>query len=190
MSYECTEVVPIYTPFFELAPIAVGKGFTATEVEELQDAGISVFGNNRTGSTVIAGEMVTTRKTDSSGNPEDTFKFLNNVDTSVTIRELMFNNLKTQYAQSRLTEGDLQPNRNMANQASIEAYIDGLYDTFSGEDFVLTQAGEDALIFFKENRTVTLDLTDGSVTVTMKVPIVTQLRTIIATMQIAFSTEG
>ncbi len=178
------------TPFFELPLIEPDKGFTAVEVEELQDTGVAVLGNNRARNTVIAGEIVTTRKTDSAGNPEETFKFLNNVDTASNIREFMFNNLKARYAQSRLTEGDLVPRRNMANADSIAAFIDGLYQLLSGEDFVLTQAGETALKFFQANRSVTLDLLTGKVTITMKVPIVVQLRTIIATMQIAFSTEA
>jgi len=178
------------TPFFELPQIPIGTGFTAIEIEELQDAGISVIGNNKAGNTVIAGEVVTTRKTDTAGNPETTFKFLNNVDTSVTIREFMFNNLKSRFAQSRLTEGDLVPNRSMANQGVIEAFIDGLYTTLSGEDFVLTQAGAGALKFFKQNRSVTLNLIDGEVTVIMKTPIVVQLRKLIVTQQISFSTEN
>jgi phage tail sheath gpL-like len=178
------------TPFFELPQVPVGKGFTKIEVEELQPAGVSALGNNRAGNTVIAGEMVTTRKTDSAGNPEKTFKFLNNVDTSVTIREFMFNNLKARFAQSRLTEGDLVPNRNMANQGVIEAFTDGLYSTLSGEDYVLTQAGKDALKYFKANRSVTLNMEDGEVTVIMKTPIVVQLRKMIVNMQISFSTEN
>ena len=178
------------TPFFELPQIPIGKGFTAIEIGELQDAGISVIGNNRAGNTSIAGEVVTTRKTDTAGNPETTFKFLNNVDTSVTIREFMFNNLKARFAQSRLTEGDLIPNRSMANAGVIEAYIDGLYTTLSGEDFVLTQAGAGALKFFKQNRFVSLNLIDGEVTVIMKTPIVVQLRKFFVTQQISFSTEN
>ena len=178
------------TPFFELPQIPIGTGFTSEEIEELKDAGISVIGNNKAGNTVIAGEVVTTRKTDSAGNPETTFKFLNNVDTSVTIREFMFNNLKARFAQSRLTQGDLVPNRSMANQGVIEAYIDGLYTTLSGEDFVLTQAGAAAIKFFKQNRSVTLNLIDGEVTVIMQTPIVVQLRKFIVTMQISFSTEN
>lgn len=177
------------TPFFELPIIPIGKGFTNVEIEELNDAGISVLGNNSARNTIIAGEVLTTRKTDASANPETTFKFLNNVDVAVTVRELMHNNLQAQYAQSRLTEGDLVPNRSMANQGSIEAFIDGLYQTFSGEDFVLTQAGSTALDFFKQNRTVTLDLTAGKATVTMQVPIVVQFREIVVAMQITFSTE-
>jgi phage tail sheath gpL-like len=178
------------TPFFELPIVPIGKGFTAIEVEELQDAGISVLGNNRAKNTVIAGEIVTTRKTDSGGNPEDTFKFLNNVDTSVAIRGFMFNNLKSRFAQSRLTEGDLVPNRSMANQGSIEAFIDSLYILLSGEDYVLTQAGSQAVDFFKANRTVTLNMLTGTATVVMKTPIVVQLRKFIVPMQISFSTEN
>lgn len=178
------------TPFYDLPVIGVGKGFDAQEVNELNDAGVSVLGNNRGGNTVIAGTFLTTRKTDAASNPEDTFKFVNNVDTSTSVREYMFNNLKARYSQSRLTQGDLQPGRNMANQASIEAYLDGLYNTLSGVDWTLTQAGEAAIKFFKQNRTVTLNLLTGTVTVNMKVPIVVGLRKFVVTMQIAFSTES
>ncbi len=178
------------TPFPGLDLIDIGKGFTATEIEALKTAGVSHLGNNRTRTSIIADEIVTTRKTDAAGNPETTFKFLNAVDTSVAIREFFFNNLKARYAQSRLTTGDLIANRNMANQDSIEAFLDGLYLRLSGEDFVLTQAGEDARLFFRNNRSVTLDLIFGKVTIIMTTPIVTQLREMNVTMQIAFSTEG
>ena len=177
------------TPVFDLPVVPTGKGFTETEVEELKVTGVSILGNNRTGNQIIMGEMLTTRKTDAASNPETTFRFMNAVDTSVTVRELMFNNLKAEYAQSRLTGGDLVPNRNIANKESIEAFIDGLYLTFSGEDFVLTQAGKDAIRFFKQNRSITLDLDDGKATLIAKVPVVTQLREFIAALQITFSTE-
>lgn len=178
------------TPFANLSIIDRGKGFSATEIASLLTAGASTLANNKTRTSIIAGEIATTRKTDAAGNVETTFKFLNAVDTSSAIREFYFNNLRARFAQSRLTEGDLQPNRNMANQAVIESYLDGLYQQLSGEDFVLTQAGDTAVNFFKNNRTVSLDLETGTVTINMKVPIVTQLRTIVATIQIAFSSEG
>lgn len=178
------------TPFAGLDLIDIGKGFTRTEIGSLKTAGVSHLGNNKARTLVIADEIVTTRKTDAASNLETTFKFLNAVDTSVTIREFFFNNLRSKFAQSRLTAGDLIANRNMANQAVIESTLDDLYNQLSGEDFVLTQAGEPARLFFRNNRTVTLDLTNGKVTIVMQTPIVTQLRTIIATIQIAFSTEG
>jgi len=176
------------SPVTNLPLIPVGKGFTATEIEQLIAAGISTIGNNRTRTQVICGEIVTTRKTDAAGNDEDTFKYLNAVDTSSAIREFYFNNLRARFAQSRLTEGDLQANRNMANKAIIESYLDNLFQQMG--DASLAQAGEAARRYFKQNRTVTLTLIEGKVTITMKMPIVVQLRQILATMQIAFSTEG
>lgn len=178
------------TPFPALPTIPTGKSFTRLEIEQLHDVGAAVIGNNIGATDVIAGEIVTTYKTDVAGNPDISFKYLNYVDTSVNIREYFFNNLRKRFAQSRLTEGDLVPNRSIANQQVIESFLDSLYDDLSGPDFVLTQAGEDALQFFRANRSVTLDMTEGKVTINMQVPIVVQLRTIIATMQIAFSTES
>lgn len=178
------------TPMDYLPSIPVGKGFSPSDIEELVDSGISTLGNNRSINKVILGDLVTTYKTDSAGNADVTFKYLNNVDVASAVREYFSNNLRKQYAQCRLTEGDLIPNRSIANAASIGGYLDKLYSDLSGTDFVLLQKGEAARKFFKENRNVSLNLRDGRVTVTMQVPIVTQLREIIATMQIAFSTNS
>ena len=54
---------------------------------------------------------------------------------------------------------------------------------------MLVQAGEVAFKFYKDNITVTLNLAMGRATIQMTVPIVTQLREILVTMKIAFSTE-
>jgi phage tail sheath gpL-like len=178
------------TPFFDLPLTPVGQGFSDSEIKQLKDAGVSVIGNNTVGNTVISGEIVTSYKTDSAGNPDPTFKFLNAVDTSVTAREVFFNNAKVRFGQTRLTSGDLQPNRNMANEESIKGFFISIYDLLSKEDFVLTQSGSDALNFFKDNLTVTLDLVQGQAKVSMVTPIVTQLRELLATMQIAFSTNS
>lgn len=178
------------TPFPSLPLIPTGKGFDRTEIESLLTAGVSTIGNNRAGNTTIAGEVATTYKTDSAGNPDISFKFANFVDTSSNVREYMFNNVKARFAQSRLTEGDLIEGRAMANAASVAAFLIGLYGDLSEADFVLTQAGETAQAFFSDNLNITLDLAEGKVTVDMKVPLVTQFREFIATLQIAFSTEG
>jgi len=178
------------TPLSDLIVSDPGRGFTKTEIESLNTAGVAIFGNNSARNAVILGEVVTTRKTDSAGNPETTFKFLNLVDTSVNIREFYFNNVKSRYAQSRLTEGDLIPNRDIANEASIRAFLEGLYVTLSNEDFVLTQAGETSRNFYKENLSVSIDIEDGKVTVNSQVLVVTQLRDFNGTIQIAFSTEA
>jgi len=165
----------------------VGLGFTALEVEQLADAGGSVIGNNQANNGVVLGEIHTTYKTDTAGNPDISFKYANYVDTASGAREYFANNLKKRFAQSRLTLGDVIRGRDMANQSVVSGFLDGLYNTLSGSDFVLTQAGEGALQFFKDNKTVTLDLATGTVTITMKTPIVTQVRNIFATMQLSFT---
>lgn len=178
------------TPFPNFPQIDTGDGFTRTEIETLLDNGGFVIGNNIAGTESIAGEVVTTYKTDSAANPDISFKFMNFVDTISNIREYFFNNLKSRFAQTRLTEGALIAGRDIANGELIEAFCTQLYTDLSEDGFVLTQAGEDALQFFITNLVVTLDLSTGTVTITMITPIVTQLRTINATIQIAFSTEG
>ena len=176
------------TPVANLQPIEAGKNWSAIQAEGIITAGGSVIGNNRTNTNVVLGEMVTTYKTDAAGNSDPTFKFLNNVDVATIVREYFFNNLKDEFAQARLTEGDLIPGRSIHNDRSISAFMDQLYSDLASTDYVLVQKGEAARKFFKENKTVTLDLATGKVTINMQVPIVTQLREIVVNMQIAFTT--
>lgn len=177
------------TPVSDLPLIKSGRGWTDLEIEQLFDAGGSVMGNNLSGTGVLVGECVTTYKTDGASNPDVTFKFLNYVDTSSGIREYFFNNYKARYAQSRLTLGPVTRGRDMANESVIRVFTERLYQDLSQANFVLTQDGSDAATFFKENLNIVLDLSIGKVTITMLVPIVTQLRTIISTIKIAFSTS-
>jgi phage tail sheath gpL-like len=165
-------------------------GFTDTEITQLEAQGGSVIGQNSNGTNPLVGAVHTTYKTDPAGNPDISFKYLNYVDTMSAVREYFVNNYKKRYGQSRLTEGDVQYGRDMVNKALFEGYTDRLYGDLSGPDFVLCQDGEDAIIFFKKNRIVTLDLATGTINVNMLVPIVTQVRNIIGTVKIAFTVEG
>lgn len=178
------------TPFAQLIPIKTGRGFSNTEIEQLKDSGVTVVGNNIAGNTVVAGEVVTTYKTDTAGNPDISFGFLNYVDTSSQAREYFFNNYRARYAQARLTEGELIKGRDMANAESILGFSKQLYQDLSGPDFVLLESGEDALNFFVDNFIVTINKALGKATIQMTVILVTQLREIAATMKIAFSTNA
>lgn len=180
--------LPYFNTIFPNLPlIDIDQEWTQTEMESLKAAGISVLGNNSARTSIVLSEVVTTRKTDDVGNPETTFKFLNAVDTSSVIREFFFNNNKARFAQSRLTDGDLVPGRSIANEGLLRATQLEFYDSLAG---VLTVSGELARIFFSENLVITLDLDEGKVTMEMKVPIVSQLREIVATMNIVFSTNS
>ena len=178
------------TPIPQMPNITAPRGWTTLETELLLAAGISVIGANATGTAALVGEVVTTYKTDPASNADVTWKFLNYVDTASNIREYMFNNYKSRFAQARLTAGSVSRGRDMANDVVIRAYTEQLYKDLSGPNYVLVQAGEDAIVYFKDNLTLTLDLALGKVTITMFVPIVTQLRQIIATIKIAFDTES
>lgn len=178
------------TPFPDLPLVSVGNGFTALEISQIQDAGGAVLGNNSASTEVVLGQCPTTYKTDSAGNVDLTFKWLNYRDTASGAREYFFNNLKKRFAQSRLTQGNIVKGRDMANELVIKSYCELLYQDLAGVDYVLVQDGDQAIQFFKTNLVVSLDMSEGKATIQMETPIVTQLRTIIATMKIAFSAEA
>ena len=179
------------TPISTIPISTTTPGYSQSEVESLIDDGISVIGNNSTLTSIIMGEIVTTYKTDAASNLDISFKYLNYVDTSSAVREYFTNNLKARFAQTRLTDGDLVPGRPMANAQLILSTLMEFYNTLSGPDFALTQAGETARNTFISNTTVSVNVAQGSVTILMgAVPLVTQLRTINATMTISFSSAG
>lgn len=184
------------TPFRYLPIVNDAYDITDIDISNLLNAGASVLGNNIQRTSVIAGQVATTYKYDNASDEDLSFKYLEYVDTISNIREYFFNNLHNRFAQSRLTDGDVQPGRNMANAAIIGSFLDGLYVTLGSPDYVLTRIGIDPttginyIDYFKQNRTVTLNLETGAVTIYMQVPIVTQLRSIVAEMQINFSVNS
>ena len=175
------------TPALQLVPCDTSLSLQDIEIEELSTSGASVFINNITNTNVIFGEVVMTYKTDVVGNPDISFKYLNYVDTVVNVREYMFNNSKKDFAQSRLTDGDLVAYRSINNLQTIRAIYVGYYDSLSKSNYMLTQAGEDALQFYKSKLNVTIDMSTGTATVLQEVPIVTQLRSIVSTFKLTFN---
>lgn len=177
------------TPVIGLPLIPAGKGFDGTEIKSLNDSGISTIGNNTAGNETIMGRFVTTYKNDSAGNPDISYKFVNYVDTIVGCREYMLINIKKAYAQTRLTNGDIKAQRNIANEDIVRSYIKSLYIDLGSDEFLLVQSGAGSTDFFDSNLIVSLDLAQGKVSADMKVAVITQLREFIGTIQIAFSTE-
>lgn len=177
------------TPLPGLSIVGVGRGYTLTEIQLVNNSGGTVIGNNPSSTSIILGGAITTYLTDTAGNSDISFKFLNYVDTASGSREYFLNNLRARFAQSRLTTGDVVAGRDQANEGVIRAYVEKLYQDLSGPDFVLLETGNEAITFFKDNLTVVIDISQGLVTITMKVILVTQLREIIATVQISFGTN-
>lgn len=183
--------LPYFNTPFELLPvISPNTGYTLEEIAELVGVQASLLQNNNANTGIVALQFQTLSKTAGTATPNDSFRFLNFVDTISGVREFFFNNLKARFAQSRLTEGDLVRGVNMANVNSIKAFMGGLYQDLAGPEFVLVQAGAAAIRFFKTNLVVTVDLEKRLATVNAKVPIVTQLANIIGDVQIAFSVNN
>lgn len=179
--------LPYFNTPLALLPVPRnGRGFTEIEIEGLLAAGVGVIGQNSAGSAAIAGEIPTSYLTDPAGNSDVTWKFLNYVDTASGAREYFHNNVKKRFAQTRLTQGRVQAGRSMANALTIKSYLVKLYNDLASPDYSLVQGGEDAVNFFKNNIAVAIDMALGKATITMKLPIITQLRTIVATLKIDF----
>jgi len=183
--------LPYFNTVFPHLPVPRnGRGFDRVSIEAIKNAGGTMFGQNPARSAVIAGEVVSTYLTNGAGIPDLTFGNLEYIDTISQVREYMSNNLRARFAQSRLTEGATVAGRDMANAGTIRSFLNKLYNDLSGDGFVLVQGGDEAVAFFDDHLSIVLDLSLGKATITMDVPIVTQLRQIVATITVAFSTAG
>lgn len=173
------------TPLDQLAIVNPNFLYSQIEQDELEEAGFSVYGVNSAENLMITGPMVTSYTTDSAGNPNESFHFLNYVDTASICREYFFNNLKARFSQSRLTNGTLVVDRSIENEESIKAEYVKEYKQLS--QLALTVAGAAAEKFFLANLKLTLDLSARGVAATYQLPIVTQLGIMIVTSQLNFN---
>lgn len=175
-----------------LATVPSGQGFTDSEVDDLTDAGVSVMGNNLSNNTLIVGQVLTTYKTDIPGFPDQTYKYLNYVDTSTGAREFIWKSLKIDYAQARLTLGQAVAGYKFATLGNVRARFVYYHSVLSGTGYVLLQGGvlEDGRTvsdILKANLTVSFDIKAGEIVVTSILPIVTQVRVILAPLNIRFN---
>jgi phage tail sheath gpL-like len=181
---------PYFNTPLPATPVTAATNLWTSTVEQpaLEASGFTTYGVNSAQNAMLMGPVVTTRTTDGGGNPNRSFLHLNNVDTGSACREIFFNVLKSTYAQSRLTDGDLVANMSMANAESIKAELLRIY-RFLGT-IALTQKGRVASSFFAQNTSVTTSLTTGLVTIVGPLPIVVGLRKINYALSLSFTIEG
>ena len=172
------------TPMDDTPVTASINLFNNAEQAELNEDGFTVVGPNKPGTDTITGTVVTTYKTDAAGNPDVSFTLLNYVDTASVSREFIFNNFKSIFAQSRLTDGDLVAGRSMENEASLKAAFKRLLALL--KDAVLIRDGRTADKLVDDSLTVVLDLAGRSATINSVLPIVTQLETVNIVLQMTF----
>ena len=175
------------TPVTTLPLIPLDKGWNKTEMDQINTSGGSTIGTNETRTGTLLDAMYTTYKTDAAANPDTTFNFLNKVDTSVNVREFFFNNIKADFAQMRLTAGELVENRPIANESLIRARLMGYYRELSEQEFALTVKGAAAEKVFSENMNIIINFDSGLVTVIFsRVPLVSQFREFIGDFKVVF----
>jgi hypothetical protein len=172
-------------PFNLLPIIETGHDFSDTECTELESSGIWLLRNNPSNTTIISNEAVTTYKTDILGQPDPTFKYLEYVDTLSIVRDYVFQNLKADFAGTRLTTGQLVAGRSMVNREGFIARMMGYYAALSGingnNNYVLLRAGTAEANAFKKalQDSIVITLVDGKISTESIANIVTQLRQII-----------
>lgn len=172
------------TPFQYLATIESEYGWTTDEQLDLNNNGVSFLGNNTDITSIISGQIVTTYL-----DSDKQWKYLNVVDTASTIREFFYNSNKNNFPQSVLTIGsNLVPNSNQVNVTSYRAYQKQLYSILANDpDYALTPTGQTAVDYFMSNLQVSSDLATGKITEFAIVPINTQIREIVGSIQISFT---
>lgn len=173
------------TPLSDTPVTPAVKLYNSTEQIELEDDGFTTFGVNTVGNSMLMAPVVTTWTTDAAGNPNDSFHYLNYVDTGSVCREIFFRTLKAVFSQHRLTEGNIVEGRAMTNELGIKGELLNIYRVLAGQ--ALTQAGADAEAFFSANTTVEISLATRTVTINGPLPIVTQLGTINYNLSLAFT---
>jgi phage tail sheath gpL-like len=164
--------------------------FDGTEQNNLKADGFSIIGVNQSKTSAIMAEVVSTYKFDVLGNPNNSFKYLNYIRTGYASLEIYYNTLKRVYSQFRLVEKELTNGRSVANEESIRGQYIRIFQILGSEDFILCQRGSEANTYFNDNLSISVDIQNGLVTSAGDLPIVTQLRQINQTWQLAFSIGG
>jgi hypothetical protein len=173
------------TPFAYLPIIETGDDFSDAEALELENSGGWLLRNNRTNNVVISNTAVSTYKTDTLGQTDITFKYINRFDSLTIPRAYFFNNLEADFSQHILTTGQLVAGRPMVNKEGFIARCMQYYADLSGingnNKYVLLRAGTDEAKAFKdalEGSTI-INLAQGKITAESIANIVSQVRNII-----------
>jgi phage tail sheath gpL-like len=174
------------TPLANTAVTPASLLFTEAEKALLETSGFTVIDVNTAENAMLMGSAVTTYKTNALGIADKTFKYLNFVDTGSVCREYLLNNMKNDFAQSRLTEGDTVPDRNIHNASSIKSKCMEYCADLAEE--TLVQGGGKVMSAISDAMTVTLDLANRTVTIVAeKFPIVTEIGTVNMAITMTFS---
>lgn len=173
------------TPLYNINTVDSSLGFSKTDISQLNDGGVSVFGNNISNTQVILGSVVTSYQKNTQGQDDPTWHYANTVETVSVAAEYIFNNLKSDFAQSRLTTGSLKAGRGNANRDSIMARLKKYYLDLG--EMQIVRDDDESVQFFLDSIVLYVDLITGSVTGSANIPIVVQLREILMNLITTFN---
>lgn len=176
------------TPLRFIALSDRDKTITDDEEKAINAVGGSVANNNDSYTNIELHRILTTYKTDANGLKDQNFMFLNSVDCASSFRELMVNELKSDYAQIRLTRGEVKPNVGMVDEKTITANVDRIYKLLGEEPFILVQTSDELLAQFKQKRFVSIEnIQEGRVLISMVIVPISQLRTMDIQINVSFN---
>jgi phage tail sheath gpL-like len=174
------------TPLYNINVADSSLGFSKSEITDLNDNGVTVIGNNIANTLVLLGSMVTTYLKNAQSQDDPTWHYLNTVDTVSVAAEYFFNSFKRDYVQTRLTTGNLRAGRGVANEDSILASFKQYYLELA--DLLIVRDSDADIQFFLDSIQLSIDLLLGAVTANANLPIVVQLRSIVANLITTFDT--
>lgn len=170
------------TPFSNLTTIETGKGLTDIEIQELIDSGGLMLVNNQKNTSILTRSGVTTYKLNSLGNADNTFKFINFVDSLSIVREYMFDNAKgVDFVQHSLTDSEQIISKVTVNREIIIGIFLKYYDTLAKDKrFTLLRAGESERQAFQKAivDSIVIDLANGKISLETIGNILSQVRII------------
>jgi len=175
------------TPLLNIGLPLRGTGYDETSQADAESGGVAVVGVNDSYTRAITGVVTTTWQYDTAGNPDTTWKYLEWRDTHGIVREYLVNNLRKRFQQSRLTTGDIDPDRDFANEATIRAYVVGLCQDLQRQSLIVDGIASKKYII--DNLKVTLDMAKRQVTINLLYLQVSQLQEILGSCQFSFSTQ-
>lgn len=158
-------------------PAALNEIYTELEQAELEDSGFTVYGTDRTKTAVVFGRVVTTRKTDESGDPDESLHYLHHVDIGSICREIFFRGLKTSFSSGGV------PDEETVTASALEVFR-------ALAKLGLVREEGDAEPLFRDSLRVTLDEREGRVSIEAAMPIAAPSGAPLFPLRFSFSDEN
>jgi phage tail sheath gpL-like len=149
------------------SPMDAGKNFTDLEIQGLYDLGGSTFSNDDSGQYVITNPFLLTCYKQANPTSEGfTFRNVNKTDCATFVRDFIFSNLKSKYAQAGLTNGDAPTNSRAvyANENAIKNDIYAWILEMATGEYALVQTSEELNAEVFESIIVEINTATGVVT--------------------------